>query len=118
MMRWLLRLYPLAFRRRYEDEILELLHCSARPRRDVLDVALHAGHLRLEQIMTNAGRHLANVALAGAIFLLGYTVNDLHGGITEIHRHGWSTAAVLLVVVVGALRASIAIARPSRCRGC
>ena len=31
MKRWLLHLYPRPFRRRYEDELIELLDHSARP---------------------------------------------------------------------------------------
>ena len=62
MKRWLLHLYPKSFRRRYEDELIDLLDDSARPVRDVLDVAVHAGQLRGEQLMTNAARYLADLS--------------------------------------------------------
>ena len=104
---WLRLLYPAEFRRRYEDEISEMLRHSRQPRRDQLNVAVHACHLRWEQLMTNLPQHLANVALAAAMFCLGFAVNDLEGGITEIHRHWWSTAALLLVVLAAAVRATV-----------
>jgi len=108
MKRWPLLLYPAAFRRRYGDEIIQLLDHSRQPVRDQLNVAVHAGHLRWDHHMTNAVRNLASVALAAAIFVLGFAINDLQSGIAEIHRHWWSTAAVLLVVSTGAVRATLA----------
>ena len=116
MKRWLLHLYPQPFRRRYEDELIELLDHSARPVRDALDVAVHAGQLRGEQLMTNAARHLADAVLAVALFTLGYAVNDLQDGVVEVHQHWWSSAAVLLVLAAAALRVTVAIAATKRPR--
>ena len=116
MKRWFLHLYPRPFRRRYEDELIELLDQSARPVRDAMDVALHAGQLRGEQLMTNAARHLADVILAVALVTFGYAVNDLQGGVVELHRHWWSSAAVLLILAAGALRVTVAIAAAKRPR--
>ncbi len=116
MKRWLVHLYPQPFRRRYADELIELLDHSARPVRDALDVAVHAGHLRGEQLMTNAARHLADLVLAVALLTLGYTVNDLQDGLVEVHQHWWSSAAVLLVLAAAALRVTVAIAATRRPR--
>ncbi len=116
MKRWLLHLYPQPFRRRYEDELIELLDHSARPVRDALDVAVHAGRLRGEQLMTNAARHLADLVLAVALFTLGYAVNDLQDGVVEVHQHWWSSAAVLLVLAAAALRVMVAIVATKRPR--
>ena len=116
MKRWLLHLYPQSFRRRYEDELIELLDRSARPVRDALDVAVNAGQLRGEQLMTNAARHLADLVLAFALFTLGYAVNDLQDGVVEVHQHWWSSAAVLLVLAAAALRVTVAIATTKRQR--
>jgi hypothetical protein len=116
MKRWLLHLYPRPFRRRYEDELIELLNHSARPVRDALDVAMHAAQLRGQQLMTNAARHLSDLILAVALFTLGYAVNDLQGGVVEVHEHWWSSAAVLLVLAAAALRVTVAIATTKRSR--
>jgi hypothetical protein len=116
MRRWLLRLYPQSFRRRYEDELTELFDHSARPVRDALDVAVHAGQLRGEQLMTNAARHLADLVLAFGLFMLGYAVNDLQDGVVEVHQHWWSSAAVLLVLAAAGFRVTVAIAATKRHR--
>jgi len=105
--RWFLRVYPELFRRRYEDELIEALNESPQPVRDMLNVAVHAGRLRGEQLMTNAVRHLASLALAASIFVLGYAINDLQNGFVEIQDHWWSTSAVLLVVTAAAVRLTI-----------
>ena len=41
------------------------------------------------------------------MFLLGYAVNDLESGVTEIHRHWWSTLAVGLVALGAAARVAV-----------
>jgi hypothetical protein len=116
MKRWLVHLYPKPFRRRYEAELVDLLEHSACPVRDTLDVAVHAGQLRGEQLMTNAARHLADAVLAVALFTLGYAVNDLQDGVVEVHQHWWSAAAALLVLGAAALRATVGIAATKRPR--
>jgi hypothetical protein len=114
MKRWLVRLYPRSFRRRYEDELIELLDHSGRPVRDALDIAVNAGQLRGHQLMTNAARHLADLVLAFALFTLGYAVNDLQDGVVEVHQHWWSSAVVVLVVAAVALRVMVAITATKR----
>ena len=117
MSRWLRLIYPAEFARRYADEIAAMLEKSPQPIRDHLDVVIHAARLRSEQLVRHLPRHLANAALAIAIFTLGFVVNDLAGGIGELTRHWWSTAAALLVVVAGSARVAVAITdrrRPSR----
>ena len=99
MIRWLLRLYPKQFRDRYGDELVELIERSDHPRRDAVDVALHAGRLRLETLMTRSLRHLLDVVVVVAVFGLGYAVNDLQGGITEILRHWWSSFALVFTAL-------------------
>jgi hypothetical protein len=76
---------------------------SEEPLRDLVNVALHGVQLRLEMMMTNRLRH-ANAVLAVFMVLLGYVVNDLESGITDVHRHGWSTLAVGLVALGAAAR--------------
>ena len=107
MKRWLLRVYPEPFRRRYEDELMDVLDESPRAVRDLLDVAVHAGRLRGEQLMANATRRIASLALAASILVLGYAINDLQNGIIEIPHHWWSTSAALLVVAAAAVRLTI-----------
>jgi hypothetical protein len=77
---------------------------SEEPLRDLVNVALHGVQLRLEMMMTNRLRHAANAVLAVFMVLLGYVVNDLESGITDVHRHGWSTLAVGLVALGAAAR--------------
>lgn len=114
MKRWPILLYPVAFRRRYGDEVAELLDHSPHPVRDGVDTAVHAGRLRLEILMSNAARHVANLVLAAAIFLLGFSLNELRHGITEAPEHWWSSAAILFVFLAGAARGCVAAveARP------
>jgi hypothetical protein len=44
----------------------------------------------------------ATVSLAVSLVLLGYTVNDLSTGLTELPRHWWSTGAAMWVIASGA----------------
>jgi hypothetical protein len=110
----LVYLLPATFRRRYEDELIELLDHSRRPARDALDVVVHAARLRGEQLMTNAARHLANLVLAVSLFTLGYVINDLQDGIVEVPHHWWSSAALFLVTAAFALRVTVAIVAAKR----
>lgn len=109
MSRWLRLIYPAEFARRHADEIASLLKTSPQPIRDHLDVVIHALRLRSEHLMSQLPRHLADVALAVTIFLLGFVVNDLENGLSELVQHWWSTAAVLLVVVTCAARVAVGI---------
>ena len=107
MIRYAVMLYPLAFRRRYGAEIVDLLEHSEQPARHALDVAVHAVHLHSEVLVNNWFRHTTNALLAASLVLLGYVVNDLSNGVTEIHRHWWSTLPVALVVAAAGARAVV-----------
>jgi hypothetical protein len=107
--RWLRLLYPSEFARRHGDEIAALLKSSRQPVRDHLDVVIHAIRLRSERLMNRLPRHLADLATAVAIFLLGFIVNDLEHGLGDLPRHWWSTAAALLVIVTCSARAAVTV---------
>ena len=109
MNRWIRLVYPSEFARRHGDEISALLKSSRQPLRDYLDVVIHAIRLRLEHLMSRLPRYLADFALAVAIFLLGFVVNDLEHGLGDLPRHWWSTAAALLVIVTCSARAAVAV---------
>ena len=57
--------------------------------------------------MRQLPRYLADVAIAGAVFLLGFVVNDLEHGLGALPRHWWSTAAAVLVIVACTARAAV-----------
>jgi hypothetical protein len=107
MIRALLRLYPRWFRDRFGAEVAELLERSPHRLRDALNVAAHAAQLRSESLMTRPLRHLADFVMLTTTFGLGYLVNDLENGITEIARHWWSAFALVLAVGAIAARATI-----------
>jgi peptidoglycan/LPS O-acetylase OafA/YrhL len=44
---------------------------------------------------------LASVLFAASLVLLGYTVNDLSTGLTELPEHWWSTGAAVVVIASG-----------------
>jgi len=107
--RWLRLIYPAEFAHRHADEIAALLKTSPQPLRDHVNVVVHAARLRLEQLMSQLPRHLTNVALAIAIFMFGFAVNDLRSGIGEIPQHWWSAAAALLVVIACSARLAVGV---------
>ena len=107
MIRHVVILYPLAFRRRYGPEIVDLLERSEQPAHDGFDVVVHAVQLHWEALVSNWFRHATNAVLTATLVLLGYVVNDLGEGITEIHRHWWSTLSVVLVVAAAGARAIV-----------
>jgi hypothetical protein len=110
MTRWLLRLYPKPFRDRYGDELAEFIADSNHLARDVINIAAHAIRLRLETLMRiRPLRHLANAFVVATAFVLGYVVNDLEGGVTELGRHWWSSIALVLIALSIAARAAIEI---------
>jgi hypothetical protein len=45
---------------------------------------------------------LASVLFAVSLGLLGYTVNDLSTGLTELPQHWWSSGAAVFMVASGA----------------
>jgi hypothetical protein len=99
MTRWLLRLYPRWFRDRYGDELAGLLADSTHPLRDAINVAAHAARLRSEYAMARPLRSLADAVVLVTVFSLGYIVNDLENGVTDIGRHWWSSIALALTVL-------------------
>jgi hypothetical protein len=107
--RWLRFIYPTEFARRHADEIAVLLKASRQPIRDHVNVVIHAIRLRSENVMSHLPRYLADVALAVALFLFGFLVNDLQSGLGEVPRHWWSSAAVLFVIVAGSARVAVAV---------
>jgi hypothetical protein len=52
--------------------------------------------------MRRALHTLASVLFVVSLVLLGYTVNDLSIGLTELPRHWWSTGAAVFVMGSGA----------------
>ena len=107
MTRWLLRLYPVWFRDRYGDELADLVARSDHRLRDVVNVAVSACRLRWENRMTRPLRQLANAFVIVTVFVLGYVVNDLEHGISEIGHHWWSSIALVITVLAIAGRAAI-----------
>ena len=51
--------------------------------------------------MTRPLHSLALAALAVALVVLGYVINDLGSGITELAQHWWSGAALAAVIASG-----------------
>jgi hypothetical protein len=106
-------LLPLEWRRRYGDEVEDLLDASAWRFADVFDVALLGLALRTEAL-----RRLSMVYYVTGLLLVGagvagglLTASELTNGIGDIHEHWWSTAGVvgpvaagLAVLVAGAAR--------------
>jgi hypothetical protein len=106
MSRWLKRLavgmLPAHTRCRYGQELLALLDRSPRALADTLDVLLLAARAHLEDPMRRPLHTFASVSLAVSLVLLGYTVNDLSSGLTELPQHWWSSAAAASVIASGA----------------
>jgi len=109
MTRWVRLLYPSEFARRHGDDIAALLKSSPKPVHDHLDVVIHAIRLRSEHLMNRLPHYVADLAIAGAIFLLGFLVNDLEHGLGELPRHWWSTAAALLVILACSARTAVMV---------
>lgn len=106
MMRWLLLLYPARFRARYGAELTELIVRSDHRAGDAMNLALHAGRLRWENLMIRPLRHVSNAVVVFTLIAFGYAVNDLQGGVTEIPRHWWSSLALVASVLSIAVRAA------------
>ena len=49
--------------------------------------------------MTGPLRHLANAFVILTVFVLGYVVNDLEHGVSEIGDHWWSSLALAITVL-------------------
>jgi hypothetical protein len=102
MTRWptrlAVRMLPARTRDRYGQELLALLDRSPRPLADTLDVVLLAAREHLEVPMHRPLHTLAGVSLAVSLVLLGYTLNDLSTGVTELPQHWWSSGAAVWVI--------------------
>jgi membrane protein YdbS with pleckstrin-like domain len=57
----------------------------------------------LENPMRRTLHTLASVLFAASLVLLGYAVNDLSTGLTELPEHWWSTSAAVFVIASGAV---------------
>ena len=75
---------------------------SPRPLADTLDVLFLAARVHLEAPMRRPLHTFASVSLAVPLPPLGYTVNDLSTGLTELPQHWWSSGAALSVIASGA----------------
>ncbi|MGH2795698.1 MAG: hypothetical protein ACRDKG_15505 [Actinomycetota bacterium] len=97
------RFLPRSHRARFGAEIDGLLATSNRPVADVLNVAKQSAYWHVEALMRNAWTTSAVVLAAASIFALGYTINGLADGITELPKHWWSSAPVLGLALAGGL---------------
>jgi hypothetical protein len=102
LVRLAVRMLPVRTRALYGEELVALLDCSPHPLADTLDVLLLAARAHLEDPMRRPLHTFANVSLAVSLVLLGYTVNDLSTGLTELPQHWWSSGAALYVIGSGA----------------
>src|ERR671910_320583 len=68
-----------------------------------LDVSFLAVREHLEDPMRRPVHTVASVSLAVSLVLLGYTVNDLSSGLTELPQHWWSSGAAASVIASGAV---------------
>jgi hypothetical protein len=107
MTRWLtrfaVRMLPAQTRDRYGSELVALLDRSPRPLADTLDVLFLAAREHLEDRMRRPLHTVASVSLAFSLVLLGYTLNDLSAGLTELPQHWWSSGAAASVIASGAV---------------
>ena len=101
-MRGVLRLYPRAWRDRYAAEVDELLARSDRPRRDQLNLVVHAP-VASNQLPTVAV--VLRFVAALSLLVLGFAIGQLSHGVSEVPAHWWSSAAAVLAV--GTVTASV-----------
>lgn len=96
----LIRLFPREWRRRYGDEITDLLASSNHPWRDRADVLAAAIAARAERITAVRNVRLTAAALVVLGVLGGFWATPrLSDGPREIPGHWWSTLAVLPAVI-------------------
>jgi hypothetical protein len=100
--KWLVWLYPRAWRLRYGREVAELLAESERPWRDSVNLALYAALAWTEVTMFKV---VILVVAALSLVSLGFTIGQLADGVREIPQHWWSSvsAAVAVVAVTAAI---------------
>jgi hypothetical protein len=68
---------------------------------DTRDVLLLATREHSEDPMRHRLHTLASLSFVVSLVLLGYTVNDLSTGLTELPQHWWSSGAAALAVASG-----------------
>jgi hypothetical protein len=64
-MKLLLRAFPVGFRHRYGDEMLELVQTGDRPLHDGMNLVFAGLRMRFERL-TGVARHVASVGVVGA----------------------------------------------------
>jgi hypothetical protein len=109
-MRLLIRLFPGRWRDRYGEEIADHLAHSGRPGRDRLDLLLALAPMWADDTRRLAMRPMLIWTRAlGAVFatvgvaMTLWAASELEGGVAELPRHWWSTAAVLLPLTAAAV---------------
>jgi hypothetical protein len=107
--RLVVTLLPSGVRDRYGNELLELLVRSPRPLADALDVLTLAAREHLEVLMRRWLHTLSIAALAAALVVFGYTMNDLSSGLAELPQHWWSSSAGAAVIASGV---AVLVTRP------
>jgi hypothetical protein len=110
----LLRLFPREWRERYGQEVEEALEHSSRPARDRLDLVRAAVSVRGQDVRSRLERAVRRAGLgvlSGAALVLAgaagtwWSQANLSGGVGEIPRHWWSTAACLPLAAAALLAA-------------
>jgi hypothetical protein len=96
------RMLPAQTRHRYGRELIVLLDHSPCPVADTIDVVFLGARQHLEAPMRRPLYTIARVSLAVSLVLLGYTVNELTAGLTELPQHWWSSGAAAAVVASSA----------------
>lgn len=81
---------------------------------DLLDLVRHAARWHLEEAMKDIWKASPIILAIVSVFALGYAINDLAGGISELPRHWWSTAPVLGLLVAVAIGATGRLRQRSR----
>ena len=97
------RTLPGPTRERYGPELMVLLDCSPRPLADTVDVLVLAVRAHVEDRMRHPLHTVASISLAVSLVLLGYALNDLGTGVTELPQHWWSSGAAALVIASAAV---------------
>jgi hypothetical protein len=95
-MRLLIRLFPGRWRDRYGEEIADHLAHSGRPGRDRLDLLLALAPMWADDTRRLAMRPMLIWTRALGVAMTLWAASELEGGVAELPRHWWSTAAVLL----------------------
>lgn len=105
----IVRVLPSEIRRRYGDELVDLLGDSRRPWRDRADIALAAIGLRLGRAL------LALVIVAGLVSCvlavgMAHAVGQLSDGVVEVPDHWWSSFIAVALTAAGLITVGLAAA--------